>query len=241
MEELYYFFLSILSNHKPLLYSLLGGVLPALIWLAFWIREDKKHPEPKGLIAKTFLLGMLAVLLVLPFQKAVDIYIPGSGALAFLIWAMLEETFKFLSAYFGGLRTKDDNEPLDPMIYMITAALGFAALENTLFILNPLLEQDILGSIVTGNLRFVGTTLLHTISSATIGITLALSFYRGGRARLWWGFVGFILAVVIHYIFNLMIRMENGLGTPIAFGVVWAGVSIVILFFERVKMLRRKR
>ena len=58
-------------NTDIIFYALLGGILPALIWLAFWLREDYKHPEPRGLILRTFLLGMGAVILVLPFQKAI--------------------------------------------------------------------------------------------------------------------------------------------------------------------------
>jgi RsiW-degrading membrane proteinase PrsW (M82 family) len=222
-------------------YSLLGGILPALIWLAFWMREDKKRPEPKGLIARTFLFGMLAVLVVLPFQKAVDVIWPGSGALAFLLWAVFEETFKFISAYFGGLRSKEDDEPIDPIIYMITAALGFAALENALFILNPILEQNILGAVSTGNLRFIGTTLLHTVSSATVGVALAFSFYKSKRARLRWGLLGLALAIVVHTLFNLLIISPSNSGTPLAFGAVWAGIAVLLLMFERVKMLRRRR
>ena len=51
------------------LYALLGGILPALVWLAFWLREDYKHPEPRGLVFRTFIFGMIAVIIVLPFQK----------------------------------------------------------------------------------------------------------------------------------------------------------------------------
>src|SRR3989344_5601954 len=122
-------------NTDIIFYALLGGILPALIWLAFWLREDYKHPEPRGLILKTFLLGMGAVILVLPFQKAIDILLTGMAFATILLWVILEEVFKFGGAYIGGLKSIEDNEPVDPIIYMITAALGFVALENALFIL----------------------------------------------------------------------------------------------------------
>ena len=130
-------------NIETLTYALLGGILPALVWLLFWLREDRKNPEPNNLILKTFLLGMISVILVLPFQKGVEMITPSLGALAILLWAILEEVFKLGAGYFGGLHSKEDNEPIDPIIYMITAALGFVALENTLFIMGPLLGEDV--------------------------------------------------------------------------------------------------
>ena len=90
----------------------------------------------------------------------------------------LEEVFKFAAAYFVALRARVYDEPLDAIIYLVTVALGFSALENALFLWGPLKEGDILRTIVTGDLRFIGATLLHTLSSATIGIALALSFYK---------------------------------------------------------------
>src|SRR3989338_9470647 len=163
-------------NFQTIFYAVLGGILPALLWLSFWLREDRKHPEPKGLIGKTFLFGMLAVIVVLPFQKGVDAVFPDLMLPAIFLWAGLEECFKFAAGYFGGLHSIEDNEPVDPIIYMITAALGFVALENTLFILGPLLiGEELTRSVIAGNLRFIGASLLHVVSSGIVGVSLAFS------------------------------------------------------------------
>src|SRR3989344_5332355 len=148
-----------MNNWSTLVYALIGGILPAVLWLIFWLQEDRKRPEPKRLILRTFIFGMMAVLLVIPFQKSVDSIFPGVGLVAFLLWAILEEGFKLGAAYFGGLKSKEDNEPVDPLIYMITAALGFVALENSLFIITPLLDNDAAMGVIVGNMRFVGASL----------------------------------------------------------------------------------
>jgi RsiW-degrading membrane proteinase PrsW (M82 family) len=44
------------------------GIIPALIWLWFWLKEDIHH-EPNKFIIFSFLCGMLAVLISLPLQK----------------------------------------------------------------------------------------------------------------------------------------------------------------------------
>ena len=220
-----------------LVYAALGGILPALIWLSFWLREDRKNPEPDGLVAKTFLLGMLAVLLVLPFQKGVDILLPGTALAALFLWAVFEEGFKLAAGYFGGLHTVEDNEPLDPLIYMITAALGFVALENTLFLLGPLLGQDIPQSIVTGNLRFIGASLLHVVCSGLIGSSLAFSFYKSRGHKIASAGLAFLAAIVIHTAFNWFIMRWSSFGILISFFFVWIGVIILLWTFERAKMI----
>ena len=58
----------------PLIYALLGGILPACIWLLFWLREDKKSPEPKYMIVLAFLGGIAAVFISLYFEKIVAWY-----------------------------------------------------------------------------------------------------------------------------------------------------------------------
>lgn len=219
------------------LWALLGGILPALIWLAFWLEEDKKRPEPKRLIFKTFIFGMIAVLLVLPLEDGVSKLYPMLGLVPFLLWALLEEGFKFGAAYLGGLKTSDDDEPVDSLIYMITAALGFVALENALFIVTPLLGHDVAATIVTGNLRFIGASLLHTVTSGIIGFSLAASFYKGRFKKVVYTICGFVLAVLFHTAFNFSIFSSPETGTMYSFGAVWLGVAILILMFEKIKAI----
>ena len=59
------------SNLNPFIIALLGGITPSLLWLWFWLKEDRCAPEPKGLIALSFFAGMAIVYFVLPLQKLV--------------------------------------------------------------------------------------------------------------------------------------------------------------------------
>ena len=94
-----------MSTYQTIIYALLGGVVPAIVWLTFWLREDSKRPEPKGRLLETFLAGMLAVIIVLPIQKVVASSFPGLGFVPFLLWATTEEILKFFAAYLTALRT----------------------------------------------------------------------------------------------------------------------------------------
>ena len=226
----------IMISAQTLLFALFGGLLPALLWLWFWLKEDKARPEPRGLILLSFIVGMIAVPLVLPFQKVAAVYFEATIAIA--LWAALEELFKYGAAYVAVLRRKEMDEPIDAVIYMITVALGFAALENTFFILNPLSDGNIVETFLTGNLRFLGATLLHTLSSATIGIAIALSFYKRISIKRIYVSIGVILSILLHTFFNLFIMNSNGEKALIVFLFVWLGIILLILFFEKIKRIK---
>lgn len=225
-------------QEQAILWALVGGIAPAIIWLLFWLREDKKNPEPKTLIMLAFLSGMLAVPLVLPFEMWVYNFFSYSVPLTFFLWAFFEETFKYIACKISVLGRKEMDEPIDAIIYLISAALGFSALENTFFLIQPLLNNDILGGIITGNLRFIGASLLHIVASATVGIFIALSFNR--RTRQWpvsATLKGLVFAIVLHALFNLFIMKNSSIATFTVFLFVWAAIAVLLGFFEKVKRI----
>jgi len=221
-----------------LLISLSLGIIPTIFWLLFWLYEDKKKPEPRGLILRTFIFGMLVVPIAIPIQKLGFHYFT-SGIITFGIVSISEEILKYLAANFGALGNKENNEPLDPVIYMITAALGFAAIENTLFLIQDAQTGVAFSSLlISGNLRFMGATLLHVISSATIGVFMSLSFYRNQKIKRLFLIFGLILAIILHTVFNLLIINSVNTNIFAIFTFVWIGVVVLLLMFEKIKTIR---
>lgn len=220
----------------PLVAALLGGLFPALAWLWFWSREDR-HPEPKRLVALAFIAGMITVMVVIPIQKYVAGFL-ATQTLTFSAWSTIEEIMKYLAAYVTVLWRHEDDEPVDPVIYMIAVALGFAAFENTLFLMSPLGGSTNLEIIMTGNLRFVGATLLHVLCSAVVGLALAFSFYKKGLAHGAFVLVGVILASLLHAGFNFLILNAPEEYLLRTFSVVWFGVIVVLAGVEFVKRIR---
>lgn len=222
---------------EPILAAVAGGVFPALAWLWFWRREDSAHPEPRRLIALAFFAGMVTVAVVIPLEKFVAPLL-GTTTLIFTAWSGIEEVCKYLAARITVLWRREDDEPIDPVIYMVTVALGFAAAENTLFLLSPIAGQTILQSIMTGNLRFIGATLLHVLSSAAIGVCIGLTFYQKRSVRRVATFFGVILACVLHTTFNLFILNTSETDILRTFSFVWIGVIVLIAMLEYLKRLR---
>lgn len=221
------------------IFAVLGGILPALLWLTFWLLEDRCQPEPKRYILLTFLMGALSIFPVLFLEKAAIGYFAMGSIGILAVWALTEESFKFLAAYLGGLRWAAFDEPLDAVIYLVTAALGFSSMENALFLWTPLSQGDIMRTVVTGDLRFIGASLLHTLASSTIGLMLAASFAKPAAARRLYALGGVILAVALHTLFNFFILGQGGDATFWVFLVIWIGIIAALLMVERIKVPQR--
>jgi len=222
---------------SPTIFSIafVSGLVPALFWLWFWLREDRKNPEPYLLIAVTFIAGMAVVPLALPLQKlAIETY---SGDNLIWSWVIIEEVLKYAVAVAVILWNKAVDEPIDMIIYMITIALGFSALENILYLLIPLIEGDFLNSTLTGSFRFLGATLLHVLASGTVGVFLAFSFYKSNIMKICYGMIGLCMAIILHALFNFFIMDASGETILAVFLFVWIGIIMLFLVFEKVKHL----
>ncbi|KKT74079.1 MAG: hypothetical protein UY07_C0022G0021 [Parcubacteria group bacterium GW2011_GWA1_47_8] len=243
---------------EPLGIALAGGVFPALLWLWFWLKEDYKSPEPTGLIALCFAGGMLVICLVFPVEKFVVTVLPSildtlrafnteqlfiflpPEKIQTILLAGVEETAKYAVAFFIVFQSRHFDEPIDAVIYLITAALGFAAVENTLYLLKDITSHEgVLYAATNTNLRFLGSTVIHTISSAIVGLTVAFSFYYARSWKIITTTIGIISATLLHAYFNLSIMEVNGTADILAvFSRYWIGIVGIIILLELVKRLK---
>jgi len=213
------------------------GMLPAILWLIFWLREDKKHPEPIHVIIVCFLFGGLAVFGSIALEKLSIPYVISSPVLMIVAWSAIEETLKYIAAKIGGLQKQWYNEPIDALIYLLATALGFAAFENTLYLMSSLGVTDFTQTLVLSNFRFIGASMLHFVSSVTLGAFIAFSFYKTARVRRIYTLLGLSTAITLHAVFNLLIIKEVLTHTVLAFVVVWISIIILIGIFERIKKI----
>ncbi len=221
--------------------SFLGGILPTVLWLSFWMREAQ-HKEPRRLIIGTFFLGMLSTIAAGVLEQSVSRVILEYTTISFLLWAVIEEGLKYGAAWFG-LRSRFCDNPIDPAIYLITAALGFAAAENMLFLYDALTTvmghiSPVERGIASIYERFVGATLLHIVASGMIGISVGLTFYKSAHAKRIAGYVGLFLAIILHTMFNRFI-IEGESNVLWVFSSTWIGLVAVILILEKIKSAKK--
>ncbi len=249
-----------MEYYRLILY-IIFGILPSLIWLFYYLSKDS-HPEPKRTILKVFLLGALATIPTLFLQLWLSeslvqgqylatLYLPEvakylSVILPIVKWffviALTEELFKYLvvrlTIFSGGVL----DEPLDLMLYMVVSALGFAALENMLYLFTPLYGSSLSTvfsvTITISFIRFIGATFLHTLSSALVGYFLVKSSFDH-KNRLKYTFIGISLAALLHGFYNFSIMT---LDRPFNLLVPVAIIGILALFmlydFDEVKKLK---
>ena len=219
------------------------GLLPSFAWLAFYLHEDFRHPEPRTLVALTFILGGVSTFLVLPVQLFLNQILQQNSIdtlsfVAFLIAASTEELFKFAMVFIFVRRTQPFRfEPIQPMIYMVTAALGFAAVENIATLIRTsdgtLLNTILLETLI---LRFIGATLLHSLASGLVG------YYWGKamalkRSPALFITVGLVFATALHAMFNFLIINTGPLQITIPFLIVAA--FLILNDFEILKQYEK--
>ncbi|RKD92692.1 PrsW family glutamic-type intramembrane protease [Mangrovibacterium diazotrophicum] len=121
---------------------LLIALAPVAILLAYiWLR-DKYEKEPWQLLLKALALGAISVIPVLFVERFlmgfIDLF---SGYLrafwnAFVVAAFTEELFKFIFLYLLIWKSRDFNEKFDGIVYAVFISLGFAGVENVMYVLN---------------------------------------------------------------------------------------------------------
>jgi len=230
------------------LYALFG-IIPSIVWLLFYLRKDS-HPESNKMVLKIFFYGMIAALPAILVEMGTLRVINettffdsfGRGAIVFLnifiAVALVEEFLKYLVVRGKVMGNLELDEPIDIMLYMIIAALGFAASENilVLFSLGP---QFLFGETLSISVfRFLGATFLHALCSGALGYFLALSFLetkKRGRFIL----LGLATATILHGLYNFsIIEIEGNLSFLIPI-IVLLGLAVFITFaFQRLKKLK---
>lgn len=137
------------------------AVLPIFLLLVFVYTKDHTR-EPIKLLSGLFVLGILSCALVLLITMVISYLFPFLGAnlldegflgvfiYSFFRVALLEELCKWIMLYFGGYKNKEFDETFDIIVYSVFVSLGFAFLENIVFILfSGNIESLILRAIIS--------------------------------------------------------------------------------------------
>ncbi len=147
-----------------------GAAIGLFIYL-----KDKHEREPIGLLVKSFFFGVLSTIITLLISWPINLLIPidpssiGQQAVhAFLLVALIEEFSKFIFVRWVLYPNKNFNEPFDGIVYAVTVSLGFAGLENILYVMD--------GGVETAVLRMFTAVPAH----ATFGVLMG---YFLGKAK----------------------------------------------------------
>ena len=185
------------------MYLLLLALAPAIILMIYVYFRDKYEKEPISLILKGVLLGAIIIFPVgllenylLPFGKA---YAPIAKAAwdGFVVAGAIEEAFKFFMVFILIWRNPNFNEKFDGIVYAVSVALGFAAVENLFYVFSG-------NSMQVGLLRAFTAVPGHTIFGIVMGFYLGLArFSAKGRGK--YLLMAFLVPWMLHGIYDFMI------------------------------------
>lgn len=154
-----------------------SAVVPSIL-LVWYFHSRDLRPEPRRVVWATFGLGVLSIvpvlLVALPLGRALEGLpappIVAGTAEAFLLAAAPEEFFKFTVLYLFAARREAFDEPMDGIVYGVTASLGFATLENILYTIEGGLSAAVLRAFtaVPGH-AFCGAIMGYFVGRARFG------------------------------------------------------------------------
>jgi len=219
------------------------AVLPSLIWLFFYLKEDL-HPEPRLWLFIMFVMGIALAPFVIFIEMALGnalnflSTIPlESGILMFVIAPIVEEAAKYGAVHLSLNKNPVLDEPEDCMIYVIVAALGFAAIENVFAIFSfisigaPGYLSDAFNFM---SMRFISAVALHGLASAIMGYYFARFYFvkRNPLLIVW----GLFLASLLHGVYNyLLFKDGQYMSLILTAGTLLAAAAIVLFLFNRLK------
>jgi RsiW-degrading membrane proteinase PrsW (M82 family) len=180
----------------------LVAIAPCAFWLWVIYKGDKYKPEPRWLVIRTFLFGMgiaipVALIETFLYPNSIqgNLSVSTAAYVAFVVAGLVEESGKYLTVRASVYKSPHFEEPSDGLIYSAAAALGFASLENIIYLVQ-FGWQVIL-------LRGLFSNLAHVLFSSLWGYPLALTklgIIKNSNVR----YLGLLAAIVAHGVFDFL-------------------------------------
>ncbi|HEC61164.1 MAG TPA: PrsW family intramembrane metalloprotease [bacterium] len=223
----------------PILFSVSMAVAPALLLLIYYYRQDKNKPEPKGLILKIFLIGIVstlpAILLELLVSKLAGLFVRWPllyfAFKAFIVAALCEEYIKLTVVRLAVYNNVNFDEVMDGIVYTVVASLGFACMENILYVLG--------GGWTTALLRAFTAVPMHALCSGMMGFYIGQAKFASSKDQenrlqkrgLW-------IAVGIHGSYDFLLFIVPLHGLIPAFGIIPILIGNYIALRKKIKSAR---
>lgn len=174
-----------------------AAIAPGLALLSYFYLRDQYDSEPVRVVFRAFILGVAVTFPVMFLQYVIEVETDFSNTLiqSFLAYGLLEEFFKWFILYFFIFHLVEFDEPYDGIVYGAAVSLGFATLENVLYLA------------VYGLDAAVGRALLPVSSHALFGVVMG---YYIGKAKFHMNknlfiFISLILPILLHTTYDFIL------------------------------------
>ncbi len=215
-----------------MLQLLLLSLAPILIIAIFIYKRDKYEKEPIKMLLLAFAMGAIIVAPIIFVElylgesweskfSGADI-LPTAAFDAFVVAATTEELFKFLAFFIVIWRNKNFNEMFDGIVYAVFISLGFAAVENVLYVFQ--------NGMPTGILRAFTAVPAHAVFGVTMGFFFAIAKFKPGKRGLNI-FLALIAPIGLHGFYDFIIMSQDNalllLFIPYVIFMIWMAFRIM--------------
>lgn len=229
--------------------TLLGlTILPVFLLMLFIYFQDKYQKEPIKTLVKAFFGGMLAIVFTTVIVFIIDMTLGRIPILsntvfydAFLTAGIPEELCKFLIFMMFIWRDKNFDEYFDGIVYACFIGLGFACLENCMYVGGQVFGVSVLSGFVTSILRGVLSVPGHFLFGVILGYFLSMAKFKPEKkAKYIW--TGLLLAMLAHGLFDWLLMVTDYLSTGLTI-LVYALFILgdVGLWIYAVSLIRRQQ
>ena len=189
---------------------LIAALAPILIFAIYFYYRDKYEKEPIILLLKTLLLGVFISLPVILLEKYFENFISiagddsylKAGFSAFIVASFSEELFKLIAVYWLIWKNSNFNELFDGIVYCVYVSLGFAAIENVIYVFS--------GGTSVALLRAFTAVPAHTLFGVAMGYNFGLAKFNKNK-RVFYLIFSFIVPFILHGIYDFILMSNDGL------------------------------
>jgi protease PrsW len=178
-----------------------AGVAPGLALLSYFYLKDEYETEPLTLVFRTFMFGVILVFPIMFMQYVLQVegIVTTKFLDAFLASGLLEEFFKWFIVYYSIFDHKEFDEPYDGIVYSASVSLGFATLENILYLL-------------AHGVEFAFTRALlpvssHALFAVIMGFYLGKAKFKGQKKK--YVFLSFFIPFLLHGIYDFILLTQE--------------------------------
>ena len=191
------------------MYLLFLSSAPVIIILFFIYLRDKYEKEPIKLLVKILIFGAISVIPVFIIEKILmyfgQQFLDTNSVIfvffnSFIVAGLTEEAFKFLVIYIFIWNNKEFNEIFDGIVYATYASLGFALIENILYVYSK-------GASV-GIVRAFTAVPAHMIFGITMGFFFGLAKF-GNKKHNNNLVLAVFVPIVLHGFYDFILMLQN--------------------------------
>ncbi len=195
------------------------AILPVICLAYFVYRKDKFEKEPIRMLLKAFFFGCISAIPAIFLESMLTysfISIGGnemSGIIqglwnGYAVAGCSEEFCKLILLALAVWKSREFNEYFDGIVYATFVSLGFAALENVMYVFD---QESFYASFVTGSMRAVLSVPGHFLFGVAMGYYFALAKFQPER-RLYNLFMAFLIPMLLHGTFDALLMIPESMG-----------------------------